>query len=45
MRNYVLRRGVMDGAPGLIISAMNAHYVFLKLAKLWALGRAANGRD
>jgi (heptosyl)LPS beta-1,4-glucosyltransferase len=45
MRNYVLRRGVMDGAPGLIISAMNAHYVFLKFAKLWALGRAANGRD
>ncbi len=40
LRNYVLKRGFMDGIPGLIISAMNAHYVFLKFAKLWAL-RAA----
>jgi glycosyltransferase involved in cell wall biosynthesis len=39
MRNYVLRRGFTDGTPGLIISAMNAHYVFLKFAKLWALAR------
>lgn len=37
LRNYVLKRGFMDGAPGLIISAMNAHYVFLKFAKLWAM--------
>ena len=34
-RNYVLRRGVADGAPGLVISIMNAYYVFLKHAKLW----------
>jgi glycosyltransferase involved in cell wall biosynthesis len=44
LRNYVLRRGVADGAPGFIISAMNAHYVFQKFAKLWALDRAAAGR-
>jgi glycosyltransferase involved in cell wall biosynthesis len=37
LRNYLLRRGIMDGAPGFIISAMNTHYVFLKFAKLWAL--------
>ncbi len=37
LRNYVLKRGFLDGAPGLIISAMNAHYVFLKFAKLWAM--------
>lgn len=37
LRNYLLKRGVLDGAPGLIISAMNAHYVFLKFAKLWAM--------
>ena len=36
-RNYVLRRGLLDGTAGLIISAMNAYYVFLKFAKLWAL--------
>ena len=40
LRNYVLRRGIVDGAPGLIVSAMNAYYVFLKIAKLWELGRA-----
>lgn len=40
LRNYVLRRGMFDGAPGLIISAMNAHYVFLKFAKLWARARS-----
>jgi glycosyltransferase involved in cell wall biosynthesis len=39
LRNYVLKRGFMDGAPGAIVSAMNAHYVFLKYAKLWALRR------
>ncbi|MEZ5318844.1 MAG: glycosyltransferase family 2 protein [Vicinamibacterales bacterium] len=42
-RNYVLRRGFTDGIPGLIVSAMNAHYVLLKFAKLWAIqaGREA----
>jgi len=39
LRNYVLRRGIADGMPGLIISVMNTHYVFLKFAKLWALER------
>ncbi len=37
IRNYILRRGMLDGTAGLIISAMNAYYVFLKFAKLWAL--------
>jgi glycosyltransferase involved in cell wall biosynthesis len=36
MRNYVLRRGFMDGTAGFIVSVMNAYYVFLKFAKLWA---------
>jgi hypothetical protein len=39
LRNYVLRRGFLDGGPGLIISAMNAHAVFLKFAKLRELNR------
>jgi glycosyltransferase involved in cell wall biosynthesis len=39
LRNYVLHGGFRDGAAGLIVSAMNAHYVFLKFAKLWALDR------
>jgi glycosyltransferase involved in cell wall biosynthesis len=35
LRNYLLRGGVRDGAAGLVISSMNAWYVFLKYAKLW----------
>ena len=43
LRNYVLKGGFLEGTPGLIISAMNAHYVFLKFAKLWALQRSMHG--
>jgi glycosyltransferase involved in cell wall biosynthesis len=39
LRNYVLKGGFRDGAPGLIISRMNSYYVFLKFAKLWELSR------
>lgn len=35
LRNYVLKRGFTQGAPGLIVSALNSYYVFLKFAKLW----------
>jgi len=41
-RNYILRRGITDGVPGFIISAMNAHYVFLKFAKLWERQHRSN---
>lgn len=37
LRNYVLRRGFSDGGVGLVISTVNAYYVFLKFAKLWEL--------
>jgi glycosyltransferase involved in cell wall biosynthesis len=37
LRNYILRRGIAAGATGLIISTMNAYYVFLKFAKLAAI--------
>jgi glycosyltransferase involved in cell wall biosynthesis len=39
VRNYFAKRGIRDGVPGLVISAMNAYYVFLKFAKLWELER------
>jgi glycosyltransferase involved in cell wall biosynthesis len=39
LRNYLLRRGMLDGTPGLIISIVNAYSVFLKFAKLWELRR------
>jgi glycosyltransferase involved in cell wall biosynthesis len=43
LRNYLLRRGILDGTAGFIISAMNAYYVFLKFAKLWAMGAGSAG--
>jgi glycosyltransferase involved in cell wall biosynthesis len=42
LRNYVARGGIREGMPGLVISALNAYYVFLKFAKLWELDRAAH---
>ena len=39
LRNYLVRRGFVQGVPGLVVSLMNAYYVFLKHAKLWELGR------
>jgi glycosyltransferase involved in cell wall biosynthesis len=35
LRNYLLRGGFRDGAPGLLVSVLNSYYVFLKLLKLW----------
>lgn len=40
LRNYLLRGGIRDGAAGLIISSMNAWYVFLKYAKRWERHRS-----
>jgi glycosyltransferase involved in cell wall biosynthesis len=37
LRNYIARGGIRDGTVGLIISSMNAYYVFLKFAKLWEM--------
>jgi glycosyltransferase involved in cell wall biosynthesis len=36
-RNYIVRRGLFDGMPGLLISILNSYYVFLKVLKLWEL--------
>jgi glycosyltransferase involved in cell wall biosynthesis len=37
LRNYLLRRGFLDGSAGLTLSLVNAYSVFLKFAKLWEL--------
>ena len=37
LRNYLLRRGFLDGTVGLTISLMNSYSVFLKFAKLWEI--------
>ena len=39
-RNYVLKRGFMLGSAGLLVSVLNTHYTFVKLAKLRELGPA-----
>jgi glycosyltransferase involved in cell wall biosynthesis len=41
LRNYILRGGIRDGAAGLLVSALNSYYVFLKLVKLWELRQAS----
>lgn len=38
-RNYLLRRGFVQGSAGFVISTLNAYYVFLKFLKLWELQR------
>lgn len=35
LRNYLWRKGFLDGVPGLIVSLMNSYYVLLKFVKLW----------
>jgi glycosyltransferase involved in cell wall biosynthesis len=37
LRNYILRRGFLDGGAGLTLSLVNAWSVFLKFAKLWEM--------
>ena len=43
IRNYVLRRGFLDGTAGLILSVVNAYGVFIKMAKLHELQRRTPG--
>jgi hypothetical protein len=44
VRNYVLRRGCLDGTVGLTLSLVNAYAVFLKFAKLWELQRTSSSQ-
>jgi glycosyltransferase involved in cell wall biosynthesis len=41
LRNYLLRRGVLQGRVGLAVSLLNSYYVLLKHVKLLELERAA----
>jgi glycosyltransferase involved in cell wall biosynthesis len=43
-RNYLLKRGFLLGSAGLIVSVLNTHYTFAKLAKLRELERAGAAR-
>ncbi|MBI5368993.1 MAG: glycosyltransferase family 2 protein, partial [Planctomycetes bacterium] len=37
VETYLLKRGFLDGLPGLIISVATAFYLFVKYVKLWEL--------
>jgi glycosyltransferase involved in cell wall biosynthesis len=39
-QNYFLRLGLLDGAPGLVLSMTDSINKFCKYAKIWELGRA-----
>ena len=41
-RNYVLKRGFLLGSAGLLVSVLNTHYTFVKLAKLRELRLAGD---
>jgi len=45
LRNYILRRGFLDGTAGLTISLMNAWSVGLKFMKLWELQENPKSQD
>ena len=45
LRNYLWRRGCLQGVAGLVVSVMNAYYVFLKHAKLRELTAPPNAED
>jgi glycosyltransferase involved in cell wall biosynthesis len=39
IRMYILKRGFLDGARGLVMAVIAMFYVFLKYAKLWEMHR------
>jgi glycosyltransferase involved in cell wall biosynthesis len=39
LKNYIVKCGFRDGSVGLVVSSMNAFYVYMKFIKLWELGR------
>ena len=43
LRNYILKRGCLDGGVGFTISKMNAYYVYLKFKKLYE-GQRTEGK-
>jgi len=45
LRNYILRRGFRDGTAGLLVSALNSYYVFMKLVKLWEMQHCVGSAD
>ncbi|HYE07591.1 MAG TPA: glycosyltransferase family 2 protein [Planctomycetota bacterium] len=45
VKMYLLKRGFLDGIPGLMVCALAAIGVFVRYAKLWAMQRARDRDD
>jgi glycosyltransferase involved in cell wall biosynthesis len=43
VRDYIFKKGFLDGIPGLIIAASTMYYVFMKQAKLWEMEKKHGG--
>ena len=43
LRNFILRRGFLDGHTGLVVSMLNSYYVFMKYAKLFEMQQTGTG--
>jgi glycosyltransferase involved in cell wall biosynthesis len=41
LKMYLWKTGFLDGIEGFLLAVFSAHYVFVKYAKLWELGRKA----
>ena len=44
-RDFILKRGFLDGLPGLIIAVLTMFYVFIKYAKLWEIEKGLKEGD
>jgi glycosyltransferase involved in cell wall biosynthesis len=42
-RDYIFKKGFLDGVPGVIIVASTMYYVFMKHAKLWEMEKRDEG--
>lgn len=45
LKAYLMKRGFMDGVPGLMVAVMGAISVHFKYAKLYEIQRAAKGQE
>ena len=45
LKQYVLKRGFLDGQTGLVVCALAAFSVFMKYAKLWERQERERGRS
>ncbi len=44
LRCYILKRGFLDGVPGLVVAAFTGFSVFVKYAKLWEIEKSQKGQ-